>query len=102
MNYTNQFRQFEYKSECLKHYGPIFNQKHLIHYSCKLSEVVKQIKQSKGVVLIYSQFIESGCIPIALALEEMGMQRSNATESTNLFKTPPTDEIDAVSLLPKK
>jgi hypothetical protein len=102
MNYTNQFRQFEYKSECLKHYGPIFNQKHLIHYSCKLSEVVNQIKQSKGVVLIYSQFIESGCIPIALALEEMGMQRSNATESTNLFKTPPTDEIDAVSLLPKK
>ena len=28
-----------------------------------------------GIVLIYSQFIDSGLIPIALALEEMGFKR---------------------------
>ena len=102
MDYTNQFKQFEYKSDCLNKYGSIFNERHLIHYSSKLNEIIKKIKTSKGVVLVYSQFIESGCIPIALALEEMGIQRSNATEATTLFKEPPTDEVDSISLLPKK
>ena len=29
----------------------------------------------KGIVLIYSQFIDGGIVPMALALEEMGFAR---------------------------
>lgn len=101
MQYTSQLKEFEYKKECLDQYGSIFNEKELIHYSGKLYEIIQRIKKSKGVVLIYSQFIEAGCVPIALALEELGIKRSNSSEATSLFKTPPTNDIDANTLLPR-
>ena len=50
-----------------------------------------RIKKSEGIILIYSQFINAGCIPLALALEEMGIKRYGRK---SLFKTPPHPPID--------
>ena len=51
----------------------------------KIAEIIQYIIQkSEGIIMIYSQYIGSGCIPIALALEEAGY--NNFTVS-NLFKT---------------
>ena len=85
---------FEYKSE--KTYGRIFHPDNIGKYSSKIAKICESIRNSKGIVLIYSQYIEGGIIPIALALEEMGFARfSIASHIKNLFKTQTGEPIDS-------
>jgi hypothetical protein len=56
---------------------------------------------SEGVILIYSQYIDSGLIPMALALEEMGFTRYGK-DVEPLFKTKPTDVVDVRTMKPPK
>jgi hypothetical protein len=103
---TQQFQKirynFEYKPDVLKNYGPIFNREHLYKYSAKISNICDIISKSKGIVLIYSQYIDGGVVPLALALEEMGFSRYSSSQNTkNLFKTPRTEQIDAITMKPK-
>jgi hypothetical protein len=51
--------------------------------------------------LIYSQYIDGGLIPVALALEEMGFSRYGES-AKSLFKTPPTELVDSRTLKPRK
>ena len=53
--------------------------------------IIKRIKESEGIVLIYSNYIDGGCVPMALALEEAGITRYGNTSS--LFKTPPVSNF---------
>jgi Type III restriction enzyme, res subunit/Helicase conserved C-terminal domain len=93
---------FEYKPNALSKYGRIFNMENISKYSSKIAKICDSIRNSEGIVLIYSQYIEGGVIPIALALEEMGFSRfsSTATHINNLFKTAPTEPIDSQTLKP--
>jgi hypothetical protein len=43
---------------------------------------------SSGVILVYSQYIDAGLVPLALALEELGFLR--AGDGQSLFDKPPT------------
>ena len=72
--------EFEYKSN---KYGRIFSQEEIGKYSNKIKFISEQILSSEGIVLIYSQYIDGGLIPMALVLEEMGIQRYGGK---NLFK----------------
>ena len=63
-----------------------FRRENLSTYSAKLSTIIDCIASSEGIVMIYSQYINSGVIPIALALEELGLTRY--LDSENLFTTP--------------
>ena len=50
--------------------------------------------------MIYSQYIDGGVVPVALALEEMGFTRYGSVSYTkSLFKTPPTESVDSTTLL---
>ena len=44
----------------------------LKNYSCKITEIINNIKDSEGVIFIYSKYINSGILPLALALEYNG------------------------------
>lgn len=44
----------------------------IVNYSPKTAFILKQIRNTKGPVFIYSRFINSGALPIALALEANG------------------------------
>ena len=44
-------------------------------YSGKLAAILENIKQSTGIVFIYSRFLWSGIIPIAFCLEKLGFNR---------------------------
>ena len=88
--------EFEYKSDT---YGHIFSPDQIGKYSGKIKNICENIRNSKGVILIYSQYLDGGLVPIALALEEMGLKRAGSNRS--LFKVPPTEEIDALSFKPK-
>ena len=90
---------FEYKSSTIKEYGNIFSIGNIGNYSSKIESICNSIvsKQgtiSKGIILIYSQYIDGGLIPISLALEEMGITRYGQN-AKSFFKTPPTQQVDA-------
>ena len=96
--------QFEYLPNVLKKYGPIFSQNKIKTYSAKIYNICNTIKKSKGIVLIYSQYIDGGLLPIALALEEMGFGRYSSIDAYNkpLFKNSNADPIDSLTMLTKK
>jgi len=60
---------FTYKKE------PIFQYEKIGEYSTKIKTILDNIRESDGIILIYSQWIYYGVLPMALALEEMGYGR---------------------------
>ena len=91
--------KFQYKPSIVNKYGRIFSQDVIGNYSIKIKSILDSIYEketnavSEGIILIYSQYIDSGLIPMALALEEMGFTRYGEN-SRPLFKTNPSPIID--------
>jgi len=92
---------FSYRETTLNTFGKIFSQSEIGKYSSKIDNICKSIHTSEGILLIYSQYIDGGLIPIALALEEMGFTRYGQNVKS-LFKTPPTDIVDARTMKTKR
>lgn len=103
---------FEYRPRILKKYGRIFSPDNIRYYSAKIAQICASIRTlnhdgvgfhaSKGIILIYSQYIDSGLIPVALALEELGFTRYGK-DSKSLFKTPPPNTpVDVNTMLPRQ
>lgn len=61
----------------------IFNYEKIGEHSAKIKEILNIIINSTGTVLIYSQYKDAGLVPMALALEEIGLGRFNSED--NLF-----------------
>lgn len=93
---------FNYKPETIEKYGRIFNEDNIGTYSGKISNIIQNIKKSKGIVIVYSQYIDGGCIPIALALEEAGFQRHNSGSTKSLFDKDFRKNIDPIDALTMK
>lgn len=88
---------YRYKDSTLKNFGRIFSPNEIGKYSGKIKSICDYIKKSKGLVFVFSQYIDSGAIPIALALEEMGFTRNG---SASLFKEKPVPPIDYLNMEP--
>ena len=108
MNYVDEKSppvkgDFEYKKITLEQYGKIFSREHIGKYSSKIKSILDNIvneetdKVSEGVILIYSQYIDSGLIPMALALEEMGFTRYGQGVKP-LFKSKPSEVVDVKTM----
>jgi len=99
---------YEYKPNVER----IFHIDNIGKYSAKIHHICRTIKQSRnmnGVIMIYSEYIDNGIVPMALALEEMGFARHVSTSTgkgkggtgdhtQNLFKEMST-RIDANTML---
>lgn len=89
---NKEVRLDEYMTEKLGTYSysptqiKCFDQEHLKTYSSKLYTICKHIKNSTGIVLIYTRLIDMGVIPMALSLESMGFKNIHK----NLMNTPKT------------
>ena len=93
---------FQYKPEAEEEFGRLFSQNEIGKYSGKIENICNIIQKSKGIIMIYSQYLDSGIVPIALALEELGFSRfGTASHTKSLFKKPPTKLIDAITMKPK-
>jgi hypothetical protein len=93
---------FDYKPKILNAYGPIFNENEIHKYSAKMSNICSIIKKSKGIVIIYSKYIDGGIVPLALMLEELGFSRYSSQPNTkNLFKKPRREPIDSITMKSK-
>ena len=81
----------------------IFSREVIGKYSAKIKSIIDNIFKPKtadneemisdGIILIYSQYIDSGLIPMALALEELGFTRYGKNVKP-LFENAPTDVVD--------
>jgi superfamily II DNA or RNA helicase len=91
---------FEYK----KGVPHIFEPEQIVNYSAKIKNVCDSIYNSEtdtigeGIILIYSAYIDSGVLPMALALEEMGFTQYNKKTKT-LLKSPPSP-VDVRTMKP--
>ena len=94
--------EFKYRDVVLQDFGRIFSPDEIGKYSGKIDYILSRLRRSKGIVIIYSQYIDAGVIPMALALEELGFKRYGHA-SRSLFATPPpgVHPIDAVTMKPK-
>jgi len=97
---------FEYKKWLLDKDERIFAPNKIGNYSSKINSICKSILSddghvAEGIILIYSQYIDGGLIPVALALEEMGFSRYG-DGAKSLFKTHPTELVDSRTLQPRK
>jgi len=101
---------FEYKKNTLNDYGKIFSYDKIGQYSSKIKSILDKIllqhatidgndKVAEGIILIYSQYIDSGLIPMALALEEFGFTRYGENVKP-LFKNKPSEIVDARTMRP--
>uniref|UniRef100_A0A6C0K1J0 Helicase ATP-binding domain-containing protein n=1 Tax=viral metagenome TaxID=1070528 RepID=A0A6C0K1J0_9ZZZZ len=99
MNYIKETKdmmqlkyKFSYKPEIKER---IFAPKNIGKYSAKIEEICNCIRDGRGIIMIYSQYIDGGLVPMALALEEMGFSRYGSSPNTpNLFATPPGELVD--------
>lgn len=84
MRYNSSTKSnYEYISGPLK---GMFTYDNIGIYSSKIKNILGHIMNSKGIVLIYSQYIDGGLVPIALALEELGFKRYGE-DKKSLFKS---------------
>tara|TARA_Y100000992_G_scaffold302444_1_gene276638 strand:+ start:17395 stop:21315 length:3921 start_codon:yes stop_codon:yes gene_type:complete len=78
----------------------IFLLKNINKYSSKIFSTLENIYNSDGPIIIYSQFIDGGIIPMALALEANGFTRYG--NNRNLFHDDITKSIDKIDALTYK
>lgn len=100
---VNRKGEFEYKQwvQAGEH-ANMFSIDKIGAYSSKIGNICRSIQKSDGVVLIYSQYLDGGLVPVALALEEMGITRFGS-KNNSLFKSPPTSMVDfkTMTAIPK-
>ena len=71
------------------------DEEHLGKYSGKFLNVCNFIRNSKGIIVIYSRFLLSGIIPIAICLEHLGYTRegtNNILKNVDIIKDKPVYE----------
>ena len=95
INKKNNFKYKKFKNGSIdidieRKFGRIFSKEIIKKYSGKIHNIIESVEKSEGIVLIYSQYIDNGCVPIALALEELGLRRYGGN---NLFKDPTQKEF---------
>ena len=93
---------YKYKEGIVEKYGRIFSHDNIQKYSPKIYEICKHIINSKGIVLVYSQYIDGGLIPMALALEELGFERYGKQKSLLSKEEKKVGEILPIDSLTNK
>jgi hypothetical protein len=92
MNYTEVIPKadddnqiyMKYKYKYKSGFEGFFTTKTLEKHSSKIARICEKILSSKGIVMVYTQFIDGGIVPMALALEELGFTRYG-TNSKPMF-----------------
>jgi hypothetical protein len=72
-------------------YEGFLKRENVNRYSSKIKNILDAVMSSKGIVFIYSKYINSGILPLALALEESGfMNYGSDGKKTHWFNSKTT------------
>jgi hypothetical protein len=66
---------YTYRKPFLDDHGHIFDHELIGDYSAKIKTICDNVAKATGIIIIYSQYLDGGLIPMALALESMGLTR---------------------------
>lgn len=77
---------WKYKLSYKEEYLNCLNSKNLKKYSSKLNDIVNKILSSTGIVYVYSNYLYSSLLPLAIALEHVGFKRSNGSNIVQNIK----------------
>jgi hypothetical protein len=88
MTITSDKTKYEYKKKSDRIFAP----ENIVKYSSKIKDICQHIMMSEGIVLIYSQYIDGGLIPMALALEELGFSKHNGDNTITTLLFPPPNK----------
>jgi hypothetical protein len=86
---TSKYVKYEYDKKIFSKFGEFLHPDKIGEYSPKLKTIIDYIKDSEGIVYIYSSFLVSGIIPLAIALEHLGFSKygsNNILKSQNEIK----------------
>lgn len=64
-----------YDQAVLKKHGEFLAPNHIAKYASKVKSIVDYILSSQGVIYVYSSFVYSGILPLAIALEHVGFRK---------------------------
>lgn len=85
--------KLEYHAPIVEKFGEILKPKEIGKYSAKMKNILNYVKRSDGIVFIFSTYIYSGVLPLAIALEHMGFNKygnknilSSSSSKTKPFK----------------
>lgn len=77
IKFANKHNRYSYKTDI-----DFLEKDKLKEYSVKFHNIIKNIEKTKGIIFIFSERLDRGCIPIALALERLGFNKYN---NNNMF-----------------
>lgn len=68
-------RAFKYRDAVIRKHGQFLAPSMLSDHAAKIKSIVEYATNAKGVVFVYSNYISAGILPIAFALEHLGIKR---------------------------
>lgn len=74
--------KYRYSPSCLAKYGEVLRYENLDIYAPKIKAIIDSIKNSKGIVFVYSNYYGAGIKPLAIALEHIGYVKYNSSNIT--------------------
>ena len=77
----------------------VFRYEMIGDYSSKIKSILDAIQDSEGIILIYSQYLDAGLLPIALALEEMGYKRNSSSKNKSLLNIPAQEIVGSYAMI---
>lgn len=86
--------KYKYQSHAIFNKGtknekPFMDYSLIKNYSCKMFNLLENIKNTTGLIFIYSTYKDIGTIPISLMLEQNGYSRYTVEGETNLLDYSP-------------
>jgi hypothetical protein len=82
INVAKKGLKYKYSSECLSKYGEILSYTNIGNYAPKIKRIIDYVLNSKGIVFIYTNYYPAGILPLAIALEHIGLVKYNASNLT--------------------
>jgi hypothetical protein len=70
-----KYYKVQYNEDVLAKHGEFLSADNIAKYAPKLKSIIDYIMNSEGVVYVYSFYLQSGIIPLAIALEHMGFTK---------------------------
>jgi hypothetical protein len=81
-------KSYKIRKDMIEKYGNILDEKTLQLYSTKMATLLEYIKNARGIIYIYSDYIWSGVLPLALILEYNGYIKYGDTQLFEGDKLP--------------
>ena len=76
--------EYSYKDNIVSEYGEFMKKELIGNYSAKIENILEIIDRSDGIVFIYTNWIDSGIIPLVLSLEQNGYKKR---DGKNILKS---------------